>query len=532
VAGSDADDEAGSSMSEPGTVATGGRASLLTVVETACAALEASRGRIDDLNVFPVPDGDTGANMVHTARAVASALRELGPADPARTAEVVTRAALLGARGNSGIILSQLIRGGVAALAPHPGVAGAAVAEAFAGARAAGYAAVRVPVEGTMLTVIAAMADGAAAAQEGGADGALAGALAAGEQALVRTPELLPRLAEAGVVDAGGAGVVELVRGLLAGLRGEPAPVAPAAASAPAPVLDEAHDEGSEHRYCTSFLVEQTAVARDELERRLAPFGDSILVVGAAPAFRVHVHTDDPGGALRIGTGAGAIGGVEISDMHAQMAARRARLAPERACDVVFVSQGEGNRALAGSLGARTVVEDVDASAIEAAIAGTRAAAVIVLPNGEVALAAARRAASRIDRPVHVLGSRSIAEGVCALVAYLPEGALDANVAALSDVLAGVRGGELARASGGRLVASADGVPVASLDDPAAALQAVAEALLRPDSEVLTVLLGAGEPAGGLLAGAAAGLANAHPGLEVAVHEGGQPGSLALLAVE
>jgi hypothetical protein len=518
-------------MSEPGTVATGGRATLLAVVETACATLDASRSRIDDLNVFPVPDGDTGANMAHTARAIAAALRELGPADPARTAAVVTRAALLGARGNSGIILSQLVRGGVAGLAAHALPDAAAVAAAFAGARDAGYASVRVPVEGTMLTVIRAMADGAGAAQEGGAEGALAGALAAGEQALARTPELLPRLAEAGVVDAGGAGVVELVRGLLAGLRGEPAPVV-AAGAARAPVLDEAHDEDSEHRYCTSFLVEQTAVEPDALERLLAPLGDSILVVGAPPAFRVHVHTDDPGGALRVGTSAGVIGGVEISDMHAQMAARRARLAPERACDVVFVSQGEGNRALAGSLGVRVIVEEIDAGAIEAAISGARAAGVIVLPNGAVALAAARRAASRCARPVHVLGSRSIAEGVCALVAYLPEGALEANVAALSDVLAGVRGGEVARASGGRLVASADGVPVASLDDPAEALRAVAEALLRPGGELLTVLLGAGEPAGGVLAGAAASLTRAHPGLEVAVHEGGQPGSLALLAVE
>ena len=285
--------------------ATQGQASVLAAVETASATLEAARRRIDDLNVFPVPDGDTGTNMARTVQALAAGLAALGPADATRQAETATRAALMGARGNSGIILSQVVRGAALELARDGRFDGAAVARALAAASDAAYAAVTVPVEGTMLTVIREMARGADAARDGGAERALEAALAEGERALARTPELLPRLREAGVVDAGGAGLVELLRGLLAGVRGEPAPPPRLAAElGHAVALDAMHAEPSAYRYCTSFLVEGEAVDRDELTAALAAFGDSVLVVGAPPAFKAHVHTDDPGGALRVGTAA------------------------------------------------------------------------------------------------------------------------------------------------------------------------------------------------------------------------------------
>jgi uncharacterized protein len=261
------------------------------------------------------------------------------------------------------------------------------------------------------------------------------------------------------------------------------------------------------------------------------------------------VHTDDPGGAIRLGTAAGTIGGVEIADMYAQMAARLARLAPERACDVVFVSHGSGNRALAASLGARAIVDcgaagdDPSTEEIVRAIDGARARGVIVLPNDASALLAAESAAQHAARPAHVLPSRSIAEGVCALVAYLPDGELEANARALSAVLAAVRSGQVSRAvrsasidglevAAGSYIALAEGRAVSASADPAEALRIAAEALLSAGGDVLTVLLGDGEPAGGALAAAAGLLASAHPGLEVAVHEGGQTHPLVLLALE
>jgi uncharacterized protein len=536
-----------STLSDSGTRRTGGQVSLLLVVEMACATLEASRRRIDDLNVFPVPDGDTGTNMARTAEAVAVALRELATCDADARAAAMTRAALMGARGNSGIILSQVVRGAVQSLVLDAEPDGGSVARALVAARAAAYAAVSVPVEGTMLTVIHEMARGAEQAGTPDLQRALEVALEAGELALARTPEQLPRLREAGVVDAGGAGLVELLRGVLAGVRGEAAPAPPAlGAPAPAVVL---HTDVSSYRYCTSFLVEGRGVDRDRLEEALAAFGDSILVVGAAPAFKVHVHTDDPGGALRVGTATGVIGGVEVSDMHAQTAERLQRLAPERACDVVFISRGAGNRALAESLGARAVVDrgaagdDPSTAEIVAAIDATRSAGVLVLPNDASALLAAESAAAHAGKPARVLPSRSLAEGACALVAYLPEADLEANARAMTRALAGVRSGEVSRAvrgatidgvevAAGEWIALAGGRALAAAATPEAALRVVAEELLETGGDILTVLLGAGEIAGGALAAAAASLTSAHPQLEVAVHEGGQAHPIALLAIE
>ena len=312
----------------------------------------------------------------------------------------------MGARGNSGIILSQVVRGAALELARDGRFDGAAVARALAAASDAAYAAVTVPVEGTMLTVIREMARGADAARDGGAERALEAALAEGERALARTPELLPRLREAGVVDAGG----RRARGAPPrAARRRPRRAGAAAASRSelghAVALDAMHAEPSAYRYCTSFLVEGEAVDRDELTAALAAFGDSVLVVGAPPAFKAHVHTDDPGGALRVGTAAGVIGGVEVSDMYAQTAERLGRLAPERACDVVFVTRGAGNRALAESLGARAIVdrgpdgEDPSTEQILAAIDGARAEGVLVLPNDASAVLAAESAAAHATRP-------------------------------------------------------------------------------------------------------------------------------------
>jgi dihydroxyacetone kinase-like predicted kinase len=285
------------------------------------------------------------------------------------------------------------------------------------------------------------------------------------------------------------------------------------------------------------------------LEEALAPYGDSILVVGASPAFKVHVHTDDPGGALRLGTSAGVIGGVEVTDMRAQTAERLRRLAPERACDVVFISRGDGNRALAESLGARAVVDrgaagaDPSTAEIVAAIDGARALGVLVLPNDASAVLAAESATAHAGKPARVLPSRTLAEGACALVAYLPDADLEANARAMTRALAGVRSGEVGRAvrsatidgvevMQGQAIALAGGTAIGAFATPEEALRAVAEELLETGGEILTVLLGAGEIAGGALAAAAAGLTSTYASLEVAVHEGGQAHPVALLAVE
>ncbi|HVW88551.1 MAG TPA: DAK2 domain-containing protein, partial [Gaiellaceae bacterium] len=279
------------------------RESARQLVDGARAAIEAHRGRIDDLNVYPVPDGDTGTNLTLTVRAVSEALREHGSDDRAGLAREITRAALMGARGNSGVILSQIVRGACESLAESDDLA-----RAFRAASDAAYRAVKKPVEGTMLTAIRAMAD---AAEQGGD---LPAIVARGDETVVQTRELLPVLREAGVVDAGAAGLVEIVRGLCAALTGEqmeqPAELAAAVG------LDAIHRELSRYRYCTVFVVEGDELDPDGLEAELAELGDSLLVVGDRTALKVHVHTDDPGRALSLGVARGEIAGVEIANMH------------------------------------------------------------------------------------------------------------------------------------------------------------------------------------------------------------------------
>src|SRR5689334_16543674 len=222
------------------------------LVEGGRAAIEANRRRIDDLNVYPVPDGDTGTNLTLTVRAIDEALQKEGPEDRAGLAKELARAALMGARGNSGVILSQIVRGATDSLAQSDDLA-----RAFRSASDAAYRAVKKPVEGTMLTAIRAMAD---AAEHGGD---LATIIARGDDTVVQTRDMLPVLKEAGVVDAGAAGLVEIVRGVHAAITGEVLP--------PPPELQEElgfeaiHQELSQFRYCTVFVVEGDALDVDSL---------------------------------------------------------------------------------------------------------------------------------------------------------------------------------------------------------------------------------------------------------------------------
>src|SRR3954469_20101954 len=351
----------------------------------AAGALARHATRIDDINVFPVPDGDTGANLSRTARSVNDALQANSLPEPSAIARVGARAALLGARGNSGIILSQLVRGACDRLGEGGPLDGPAIADALRRASTEADGALREPVEGTILTVARALADGAEAARSDDPIITLAAGLAAAEIALARTPDMLPVLRAAGVVDAGGAGLVELVRGALAALRGEP--VADAA-----PLWEHQHEaiaaDYAGPRYCTGFLV-AGAFPREQLEAELGPLGDSLVVVSDGELVRAHVHTDDPGLALTAATALGELSGVEISDMYAQrdaLAERGAAAAPleddGRLADVLAIVDGDGNRVLYASLGARLLLGGRPTAAeLVVAIRTSPAAGIVLLPN-------------------------------------------------------------------------------------------------------------------------------------------------------
>jgi uncharacterized protein len=502
------------------------------------AALEASRARIDDLNVYPVPDGDTGTNMTETARAVVSALDRDPGAD-------IVRAALMGARGNSGVILSQLVRGAVEALGDEGEMDASAVARALRGASDAGYAAVRNPQEGTMLTVARELAEKAEALapSDPPLTEALAELVAHGERALAATTDQLDVLREAGVVDAGGAGVLEILRGIAAHVRGEPLPELEGVTGGIP--LEAVHEELSRYRYCTSFFVEGETIDPEELERELTKLGDSLLVVGGPGAVKVHVHTDEPGAALALATDRGVIAEVDIKNMHVQTADRTQRLKREAGVTgAVAVVLGGGNRRLFESLGASTVAggETMNPSTADllAAVDALPESGVVLLPNSKNVVLAAEQAAEQSGKDVRVIPTRSLQSGLGALVAFDSSRPLDENVAEMEEAAAAVRAGSVARASRsatigavdvaeGEFLGLVDGEPVASGKALEPVATDVVARLVGGGADVLTVLVGEG-------AGESEGVVDAirveHPSLEVEVHEGGQPHYPLLFAVE
>jgi DAK2 domain fusion protein YloV len=515
----------------------------------ALASLERNRQRIDDLNVYPVPDGDTGTNMTMTARAVVEELERSTATDRPTLVKEVTRAALMGARGNSGVILSQIVRGAAEVLGTRPEIDDRTVAAAFQAARDAAYRAVREPVEGTMLSVIREMAEETEDLRtDPDISTLLATLVRRGEEAVARTPEQLDVLREAGVVDAGGAGLLEIVRGLAASVAGEPLPEAPVEREHLS--VDAIHQELSRYRYCTTFVVEGDELDADALEAEFERLGDSLLVVGDPEALKVHVHTDEPGTALAIGTRVGVIDRVEIANMHEQTVQREERLlqivpSEPATAEVVAVVAGEGNRRLFESLGATKIVEggqtmNPSTADLVAAVDATRAPEVILLPNNSNVILSAEQAAVLAAKPVVVVPTDSIPAGLAAMVAFSPDRTSEENAAEMGEILDCVKTGEVTIASRdvemnglsvrkGSWLGLAEGKAVAGGPDFEEVAAAVAERLLSEPRGVLTLLKGADEPD---LDGLVRRIEERHPDLELDVQAGGQPHYPLLLSAE
>ncbi len=514
-------------------------------------SLERNRRRIDDLNVYPVPDGDTGTNLTLTARSVVEQLDDTTTQDRPGLVKEVTRAALMGARGNSGVILSQIIRGAAEPLAAEDEIDTQLLARAFRSASDAAYRAVRQPVEGTMLSVIRELAEEAESQAQADADTTelLAALVRRGEEAVGRTPEQLDVLLEAGVVDAGGAGLLEIVRGLALTAAGEALPDAPLEAEELN--VDAIHQELSRFRYCTTFVIEGDDLDSDSIEAELEQLGDSLLVVGDSEALKVHVHTDSPGRALDIGTRLGVIERVEIANMHEQTLRREERLleavpdAPPAVSAVVAVVAGEGNRRLLQSLGATEIIEggqtmNPAAADLVAAIDAADAYEVVVLPNNANVILSAEQAAALATKPAQVVSTDSIPAGLAAMVAFSPERTAAENAAEMREILADVTTGEVTVSSRdvemnglavrkGDWLGLADGKPVSGGGDFDEVASAVAERLLAEPRGVLMLLKGADEPD---LDRLLCDLAERHPDLEVDVQTGGQPHYPLLLSAE
>ena len=535
-------------------------------LQGALAQLESRREEINDLNVFPVADGDTGDNMVLTLQACLTEVDRLAQVTDGRSlddigrpeiVDSVARAALLGARGNSGVILSQLIRGAAEELVSRPGelidpvLVGAAMAR---GAQRA-YASVRQPAEGTILTVMRDMATAVALELARGQDAVLAPdadaveqdrriadvlerALVAGEESVRRGPELLPALREAGVVDAGGYGVVVLFAGCVAALRGEDAPEV-AHHHAPARATHPEHDS-STFRFCTNFAV--TATGDGELADAnsyvalLEAIGDSVLVVGDHVTLRVHVHTDEPEVATGIFEAAGEVSRLDVADMRAQVVDRDRRLAaaehrerPLQHCGALAIVSGAGLAAMYRSIGCDVLDGGVTMNPstydILAGIHSVPAEQVVVLPNSRNVVMTAQAAADMSDKVVRVVPSGEQQAGLVAALALVAERGAAENAEAMLAALRGLRTGQVAPAARGDAqgrFAVGDAVgyvgdELVAWGEPGATLSAVI-AGLAVDAELLTVITGHGAPLDG-----SAIEALVPDGVEFELAEGGQP---------
>ena len=542
-----------------------------SAVAAAYAELESRRQEVNDLNVFPVADGDTGDNMAMTMRAVLDELDRMNgePIDViGREAIVhaVARAALLGARGNSGVILSQIVRGAAAELASRPGelVDPVLVAAALARAADAAYESVRDPAEGTMLTAVRAMAhrvaqdlahmdtqrlgpDAGPAEQDELLAEVLERALEAAKDAVQRGPDQLAVLREAGVVDAGAYGMTVIMAGVIGALRGQEPPEI--AHELPARSLHLPQHESSQYRFCTNFAVSGEGLESSDFVKRLEEIGDSVLVVGDDKTLRVHVHTDEPDSAAALFEGAGEVSRFDVADMREQIADRRLRIAGGRdgdgdvpteraACGVVAVASGEGLVQMYADLGAQVVQggATLNPSTYEllAGIHSVDADEVIVLPNSQNVILAAERAAELSERPVRVVPTRAQQTGLAALLAFDASRSSDDNAGAVGAAAEALRTGGIAQAARtdpqGRFK-EGDALGYAGEDLVAwGDLREVLPttiALVAEGCEVLTCIAGDGAPLD------AAVLEGALPeGVELDWQQGDQPAWWYLLAAE
>jgi uncharacterized protein len=540
-----------------------GAAELRAVVKAYNDALAAHREPINRLNVYPVPDGDTGTNMSLTLGSVFEELAGVDDDLPA-VCKAVSHGSLMGARGNSGVILSQVLRGFVGVVAESRGLDGPGVARALRAASDAAYQAVMRPVEGTILTVVRESAEAAeeAVAADPGADlvSVLEAARERGEKALARTPELLAVLAEAGVVDAGGTGYLLLLDVLLHVADGRLVPeprVGEGAVRADAHLVHTAangHDEGSSTlRYEVMYFLEAPDEAIPAFKDVWAGIGDSIVIVGGDGLWNCHIHTDDIGAAVEAAVDAGRPRQIRVTDLAEQVEEERwvreaagagdvVELPPHASepvhTAVVAVAAGDGIKRIFYSLGVQGIVaggQSMNPSTAEllAAVEAVPAEEVVILPNNKNIIPVAEQVDAHTDRTVRVVPTRGIAEGFAALMSYDPEAGADENAKEMTALASNVLAGEVTRAvrdsisdvgpiaEGDYLGMTSDGILAVEQTQAAAACRLL-DLLVTDAHEIVTVIEGEGSTPADTRA-ITEWLDDRHPEASVEVHHGGQP---------
>lgn len=542
---------------------------VLAMFQAATSWLQRHVNELNAINVFPIPDGDTGTNMYLTMKATMEGATVPESASAAEALKAMTRAALMGARGNGGVILSQIIRGWAAPLADAEHLTAAGLVAALREGAAAGYQAVHKPVEGTILTVAR---DAAAAAErhlQATADkddivSLLQAVVREAKHSVERTPSLLPVLAEAGVVDAGGKGLAILLEGALRYLLGEtteaPAITAQRVEDEWLAVTERLHETGDQHYgYCTEFLISGRDLDVESVRQHMTAMGDSVLVVGSDDLIRVHLHTDDPGAAISYGTNIGSLSRIKVDNMEEQfreLAAARHSAEMRRAerqetppIATVAVCTGAGMARIFRSLGATQVLDTgrsmkPSAQEIIDAIRPLASDKVIVLTNHKDVIMAAEQAQSLItDKEVAVVRTITMPQGVLALLALQPDKTLDENATLMEEASRSVRTIEIGRAvrstsvggvavREGQYIAVIDGqLSLAEATAPAAVMAALQRPNVTENASLITLYYGeeaTREDAEALLNA----IQDAYPQIEVELVQGGQPFYAYILSVE
>ncbi len=518
---------------------------------TATNWLEKSASDIDALNVFPVPDGDTGTNMLLTMRSTVEEAYRAADSSTSSVAQAIAKGALMGARGNSGVILSQIWRGLAQGLQDAENITGSELAKALEQASEMAYKGISNPVEGTILTVLK---DAAAASQiQADSDNndlipVLEAAVDAASESVANTPNLLPVLRAAGVVDAGGQGLYTILEGILRYLRGEAEQmrfrkpqIITSNAPQPVRIPQTAAAEEVPYGYCTEFLLKGEALKPDVIRTKLKKKGQSLIVVGNETTVRVHIHTLKPSSIIRYGTSLGTLHQVSIRNMdeqHQDFLEMQKERAPDVDIATVAVVSGDGLADVFTSLGATAIVPggqtmNPSTKDILQAVKSVASDKVIILPNNKNVVLTAEQVQSLTDKMVKVVPTRTIPQGVAALLSFDYEADFETNTKLMTEAKSAVKTIEITRAvrsaqldglniKKNQAIGLLDGDLLAAGTNP---LDIMNKMLARIDltrSEIITIYYGADiQPADAEQVSAS--IREHYPKLQVEVVRGGQP---------
>ncbi|MDR3288512.1 MAG: DAK2 domain-containing protein [Peptococcaceae bacterium] len=532
------------------------------MIRAGVQALEDRKREVDALNVFPVPDGDTGTNMFLTIQSAAKKAEEIKGTMVSEIAAAVSAGSLMGARGNSGVILSQLLRGMAKSVEGLYEVNARQLAQALQSGVDTAYKAVMKPVEGTILTVSREAAKGALlkANQGGNPVETLCEAVRRGQEALQKTPDVLPVLKQAGVVDAGGQGFLIILSGWIAALEGDIAfnieEIPPKPPEAEGSAAGNMALDSLEYPYCTEFLLKGRDLIIEQIRKDLARRGDCLLVVGEPELVKVHIHTKNPGKILDYAMQWGTLHEIQIHNMLAQNEAmahdrketKEAAVAVPKEHGVVAVTMGQGIVEIFTKLGVDEVLtggQTMNPSTEDIAEAVRRVAAdnIYILPNNSNIILAALQVQELIeDKKIHVIPSKSISQGIAALLNFIPEGTVEENIEGMESALSRVQSGEVTYAvrdsqfdslniAAGDVLGLVEGIIVVNGRDLLSVAQNTLEKMNWRQGDLVTIFYGQD------VERAEADqlekwLKESQPQVDIEIHAGGQPIYFYIFSVE